>query len=204
MVAVGQGVDRRHPGVLRHLRQRRLGEGPPDDRRRLAAEHPGGVGHRLALADAGQPAVDDHRVAAELGDAGRERALGPQGRLVEQHRDAARPGVTACRRTGPPSAASARSSTWACSAGLRSSSARKCRIIMPPAPWSPRPAGSGRAATKLSSCSAVMIKRRGQPEHVRPRCVDDEAGVQGGVGHLRRPPARSASRPGAAPGRGRR
>ena len=46
-----------------------------------------------------------------------------------------------------------------------------------------RSSSSGRTATKPSSCAAVTIKRRGEPEHVRPGRVDDEAGVQRGVGH---------------------
>ena len=50
----------------------------------------GDVGDRLALADRGQPAVDHHREPAELGDAGAERRLRPQRRLVEDHRHAAR------------------------------------------------------------------------------------------------------------------
>ena len=61
----------------------------------LAAEHPGDVLDGLADADAGQLAVDQHRVAAELGDAGAEGHLGAQRRLVEDHRDRLRAGVGA-------------------------------------------------------------------------------------------------------------
>ena len=56
--------------------------GPAPGRRRRPAPLP----------DLGQPAVDDHREATELDDAGAERGLGAQRRLVEQHRDAARTG----------------------------------------------------------------------------------------------------------------
>ena len=68
-----------------------LGIGAPDDDRRLPAEHPGDVVHRLAHADPGQCAVDRHREAAELGDPGGERRLRAQGLLVEDHRHRAGP-----------------------------------------------------------------------------------------------------------------
>ena len=87
---VGQRVDDRHAAVRGHLLDAVLAEGAPDDRGDLAADDPGGVGDRLAHADAGQPGVDDHREAAELGDAGRERQLGAQRRLVEDQRDGPR------------------------------------------------------------------------------------------------------------------
>ena len=76
---VGERVDDRHAGVRGHLLDRGLGVGPPDDHRGLPAEHPGDVGDRLALADAGERAVDHHRVAAELGDAGGEGRPGCAG-----------------------------------------------------------------------------------------------------------------------------
>ena len=40
----------------------------------------------------------------------------------------------------------------------------------------------GRTATKRVQLSRGDDQRRGQPEHVRPGGVDDEPGVQGGVG----------------------
>ena len=88
----------------------------------LPAQHPGDVLDGLALADRGQAAVDDHRVAAELGDAGGERRLGAQGRAGRR-----RAPRCAGRRAGGGSngaafIAAARSRTSACSAGVRSSS----------------------------------------------------------------------------------
>ena len=79
------------PGVLRHLPR-----GGPGAKVRhtiaahLAAQHAGGVRDRLAAADLGQLPVDHQRVAAELGDPGRERDLGARGRLVEDDRDGLR------------------------------------------------------------------------------------------------------------------
>ena len=46
--------------------------------------------------------------------------------------------------------------------------------------WSSRP---GRTARNVSSCSRGDDQRRGQPEHIGPRSVDDEAGVQRRIGH---------------------
>ena len=89
---VGERVDHGHAGVGRHLLDPLLRVGAPHDRRRLAADDPGHVGHRLAHADAGQRAVDEHRVPAQLGDPGGERHLGAQRRLVVDRGDAARPG----------------------------------------------------------------------------------------------------------------
>ena len=59
---VGEGVDDRDAGVLGHLLDPVLGVGAPHDHRGLPAEHPGDVGDRLAHADAGERAVDEHRV----------------------------------------------------------------------------------------------------------------------------------------------
>ena len=87
---VGERVDHRHAGVGGHRVDLALGAGAPDDDRRLPAEHPGDVLDRLALADAGEAAVDGHGVPAQLGDAGAERRLGAQRLLVEDHRDGAR------------------------------------------------------------------------------------------------------------------
>ena len=92
VVVVGEGVDDRHPGVRRHLLDRVLAVGAPHDHRGLPAEHPRHVGDRLALADAGQGAVDQHRVPAELGDAGGERRLRAQRRLVVDGGDGERAG----------------------------------------------------------------------------------------------------------------
>ena len=153
MELIGQRVDHRHARVRGHLRDPGLLEGPPDDRRALPAEHPRGVGDRLPLADPGQPAIDDHREPAQLGHSGAERGLGAQRRLVEQQGDAARASQRA-DLNGSALSASARSSTAACSAGVRSSSARKWRRVMSRL----RPSRPGRAATKESSCDSVMIR----------------------------------------------
>ena len=59
--------------------------GPPHDERRLPPEHASRVGDGLAHADLRERAVDDHREATELGDAGCEGRLRAQGRLVEEH-----------------------------------------------------------------------------------------------------------------------
>ena len=123
---VGQRVDDRHRADRRHLLDAVLAVGAPDDRGDLPGEHAGGVGDRLAHADAGQPAVDDDRVAAELGDADARTTAGCA--------------ASACRRSARPTCgpasgrcrcrsafiASARSSTSSSSSGARSSSRRKC------------------------------------------------------------------------------
>ena len=105
-------------------------DGAPGDRGDLPGEHPGDVGDRLAAADVRLGGVDLKRQAAELGDADGERDPGAQARLVEEQRDRLRPGKRAERPDGPPSSPSARSSTWACSAGVRSSSRRKCLAML--------------------------------------------------------------------------
>ena len=73
-----------------HLLEPRLLVRAPHDHRGLAAQHPRGVGDRLADADLGQRAVDDHREAAELGDARARRTPACAG--------------SACRRAPPPCA----------------------------------------------------------------------------------------------------
>ena len=67
----------------------------PDDRRDLAGHHPGDVGDRLALADAGQAPVDDHGLPAEFDDPDGEGQLGAQGGLVEEQGDGLRAGERA-------------------------------------------------------------------------------------------------------------
>ena len=95
MELVGQRVDDRDRADRRHLLDALLAVGPPHDRGDLAGQHAGGVGDRLADADAGQPAVDHDRVTAELGDTDRERQLRAQGLLVEDQGDGLRPGQRA-------------------------------------------------------------------------------------------------------------
>ena len=63
----------------------------PDDGAHLSPHDPGHVGDGLAGADLGEVAVDDHRVAAELGDTRGEGQLGAQGRLVEDDGHGLRP-----------------------------------------------------------------------------------------------------------------
>src|SRR5699024_2303392 len=75
-----------------HLLDALLPVGAPDDRAHLPADDPGDVGDRLARADLREVAVDDHRVAAELGDPGGEGELGAQRRLVEDDRHGLRTG----------------------------------------------------------------------------------------------------------------
>ena len=90
VVVVGEGVDDGDAGVRRHLLEAGLGERAPHHGGRLGAEDAGDVGHRLAHADAGEPAVDHHREAAETGHGADERHLGAQGGLVEEDRHGAR------------------------------------------------------------------------------------------------------------------
>ncbi len=198
VVAVGQGVDDRHPGVLRHLRQGRLGEGPPDDGGGLPAEHPGGVGHRLARhrsRPAGRPPSSGSRRARRC----RPRtSSGSAGSACRTARRCSADPRTACTPYGSAFSCAARARTWACSAGLRSSSARKCLIIAP-LPSSRRVQQLGQDGDEPVQLLGGDDQGRGEPEHVRPRRVDDEAGVQGGIGHLRRPPARPGSRHAAGP-----
>ena len=80
---VGQRVDDRHAAVCGHLFDAVLAEGAPHDRGDLPGDDARDVGDRLAFADAGQARVDGERLAAEFGDAARERQLGAQCRLVE-------------------------------------------------------------------------------------------------------------------------
>jgi hypothetical protein len=89
---VGERVDHRHRAERGHLLDALLLVRPPYDRGDLAGQHPGDVADRFARADAGEPAVDRDRLAAEFGDADREGQLGAQGRLVEQQRDRLRAG----------------------------------------------------------------------------------------------------------------
>ena len=89
---VGERVEHRHAGVRRHGDDVALVGRAPHDRRGLAAEDAGDVLDALARPHRGQAAVDRHRVAAELGDAGGERHLGAQGRAVEDQGDRPRAG----------------------------------------------------------------------------------------------------------------
>jgi hypothetical protein len=83
---VGERVDHRHGGACGHLLDARLVARAPDDGIDVAGQHAGGVGDGLAAAELARLRVDDHRGAAELGDAHLERDAGAGAGLVEQHR----------------------------------------------------------------------------------------------------------------------
>ena len=124
----------------------------------VAGQHPGGVADGLAAAELAGLRVDDQRGAAELGDAGLERHAGC--------------GWSACRTAprppaGPPAAggangsafsASARSRTSACSAGVRSSSRRRCRGT---GHRGPPPRGRGRARRRGRRAARRGTRRPG-------------------------------------------
>src|SRR5699024_4180780 len=149
-------VDDRHVDVRGHLLEAVLAVGAPDDRAHLAAEDPGDVGDRLPGADLREVAVDDHRVPPELGDAGREGELGAQRRLVEDDRHRPWPGQGLLRvavrlergrevehlgllRGGEvvvgEEVAGGHVVSWVASSRI-----------------------AGRASTKVSSCSVVMVR----------------------------------------------
>ncbi len=182
VVEVGEGVDDGDARELRHLLEVGLLEGAPHDGGRLRAEDARDVGDRLAGPDAGEAAVDDH------GEARRGRR--PLRRT--------RPGCagSACRRgsrrcagprgSGPstarPSARAPGRGRRACSAAVRSSSARKWRVVIG------RPRGAGVVAASRSPGQGVDEEvelvgaddeGRGEPDGVRRHRVDDEAGVAG-------------------------
>ena len=152
----------------------------------------------------GEAAVDDHRVAAELGDAGREGDLGAQGRLVEDQRDRPRAGERLVRRTASALSSAARSRTSACSAGDRSSSRRKWRVMR----WSPgaaagrRRGSAGRAATSASRSAAVITSGGANRSRVGRGGVEDEAGLARRRRRPRRRTARRARAPASGPRRG--
>ena len=174
---VGEGVDDRDAGVRRHLVDARLRVGAPDDDRGLAAEHPGHVGDRLAHADAGQLAVDEHRVAAELGDAGGERRLGAQGGLVEDHRDRARAGerLRVVRR-GLERGGQVQHPALLLGAQVVVAEEVTGHGVAPIVS-SRMP---GQAARKASASSCVEHERRREPQRGGRRVVDDEATRQRG------------------------
>ena len=164
MELVGQRVHHRHPADRRP--SPRSGPGRRCARRspRTAGPAPGSVSStgspRPSWLDCG---VDHQRVAAELGDADRERHPGAGRRLVEHARPppAARP--AAGGRTGRPSSGRRGRAPRPARPGLRSSSRRKCRVTGRPsvgavaglrrAVAASRIAGS--AATNASACASV-------------------------------------------------
>ena len=85
--------------------------------------------------------------------AGLEGDPGPRRRLVEQHRDRSRPGEGA-QPVWLGLEVSARSRIASCSAGLRSSSTRKCLIVHSSATWSRR---DGSAPDEAVEFGALMI-----------------------------------------------
>ena len=85
--SVGQPVPDRHAGVVGQLLDGGLGEAAELDAVEHPAQHPGGVGDRLLLADV-------RAVRAQIGDVGAlvvgrdlERAPGAGGRFLEDQRD---------------------------------------------------------------------------------------------------------------------
>ena len=153
----------------------------PHDDRRLPAEHPGDVLDGLAHADPGE--------------ARRRRSSGS--RRARRCRPRTTPGcaASACRRSSRPSAgrpaasasygaalsSAARASTSACSAGVRSSSRRKCRVTRLRSRSSAGrvedagPGGEERVGVVLGE-----DQRRREPDPVGVGCVEDEPGLQGG------------------------
>ena len=131
---VGERVDHRDTRVGRHLLDPLLREGAPHDRRCLAAEDPGDVGAptrgRRCRPARRRPASGARRARR----CRRRRTPGCAGSACRRswRRCAARP--AACASYGARFSVAARSSTSACSAGLRSSSARKWRVTsgLPP------------------------------------------------------------------------
>ena len=182
-----------HAGVLGHLLEVGLGVGAPHDRPRPGGRAPG----RRRATDSRTPmpasaAVDEHRVAAELGDAGGEGRLGAQRRLVEDHRDRPRAGerlgvvrrrLELERRGRGPAPARP---------GVRSSSARKCRSASSPIASSRmrRPGGQERVGVVVGE-----HQRRREPDPVGRGVVDDEAGLPARRRRPRRTTSAARSRP---------
>ena len=126
--------------------------------------------------DLGQPAVDDHREAAELDDAGAERGLGAQRRLVEEQGDAARTGQRAdLVRVGLEGVGQVQHG------GLLGGGQ-----VVVGQEVAKRHAARVQQAGQCGDEGVQLVggdhQRRRQPEHVGPGGVDDEAGVQRGVG----------------------
>ena len=86
MGAVGQPVDDRHGGVFGHLEQRRFLEGADHDEIDVTAQHPGGVGDGLAVAQLHLLARQHHRLPAHLPHAEVEADPGAGRGLFEDQR----------------------------------------------------------------------------------------------------------------------
>ena len=99
---VGEGVDHGDGADRGHPLDPLVGAGAPDDGGDLPVEHAGGVLDRLAPPELRPGGVDDQRVAAEVGDADRERDPGPGAGLVEERRPRPAGPRGDARRTGRP------------------------------------------------------------------------------------------------------
>ena len=174
---VGERVDDRDAGVLGHLLEVALRVGAPHDHRRLAAEHAGDVVHRLAHADAGEGAVDQHREAAELGDAGGERRLRAQRLLVEDHRDGARAGerLRVVRRVLELGREREDLRLLGRGQVVVGQEVPSCTAAPIASSRIARPGGEERVGVVLGE-----HERRREPDPPRGRVVDDEAGLQRG------------------------
>ena len=114
------------PGQLLDGRLRERPDGQGVD---VLADHPGEVGHALADAEADVLAVEEQRIAAELGDRRLEADAGPERGLVEDQ--AQGPAGEPLRAARPLRSsrfrAEARSSNSAASGALMSNRSMKCR-----------------------------------------------------------------------------
>ena len=89
---VGERVDHRHSRDTSHRFDTALSVGPPHHGVGIAGQHPRGVLDGLLATQLHRPGVDDHRVAAELGDADLEGQPGSRRALLEDHRNGSRTG----------------------------------------------------------------------------------------------------------------
>ena len=209
--AVGQRVDHRHRRARGQLREPLVAVGAHHDRADVAGQHPAGVDERLAPAEVGACRC-------------RRRSGCRRGRRCRPRTTAGCAG-SACRRAPRPTAArpaagsanrsafiaAARSSTAACSAGVRSSSRRKC--LMPRRPGRQRPEppeaprGTRRPGRRSGSAAARAGRRPGctgltrKPaaaqrggDRARDRLGEHDAEQQAGAADVRRPAGGRAPR----------
>ena len=92
MEIIGQSIDDRHRGILRHFFHTVLPISAPHDGVCHARKHPRGVSNRLATAQLGAGLVDDQRVAAQLGNADGEAGASASAVFVEKHSHSLRAG----------------------------------------------------------------------------------------------------------------
>ena len=125
---VGERVDHRHRRAVGHLHEPGLRVGAPDDRRDLPLEHARGVGRALLAAELAVGRRDDERLPPRS-------AMPTANDTRVRVDDLSKITATVC---GPASGlrpqrsaliCSARSRIAVCSAWVRSSSRRKCRVM---------------------------------------------------------------------------